>query len=145
MTARSLAEITPIGYVTTSFTDLSGTPSQASESTQSTGTVVLREDLVDALLGLDRYAFLWLVTWLHQGNDEPAPLQCVPRAKEPEGKIQGVFASRSPRRPNSIGLSLVRQLEVVDNTITFAGVDLVDGTPVLDIKPWFEDCDLPPS
>ena len=144
MTGHRL-EITPIGHVTTSFTDLSAVPSQASESTQSTGTVVLRKDLVDALLGLDRYPFLWLVTWLHQGGDEPAPLQCVPRAKEAEGKTQGVFASRSPRRPNSIGLSLVRQLQVVDNTIAFAGVDLIDGTPVLDIKPWFEDCDLPPS
>jgi tRNA-Thr(GGU) m(6)t(6)A37 methyltransferase TsaA len=144
MTGPSL-EITPIGHVTSSFTGLTAVPSQASENPQSTGTVVLREDLVDALLGLDRYPFLWLVTWLHQGDDEPAPLRCVPRAKEAEGKIQGVFASRSPRRPNSIGLSLVRQLQVVDNTIAFAGVDLIDGTPVLDIKPWFEDCDLPSS
>jgi tRNA (adenine37-N6)-methyltransferase len=144
MTADPLTQIEPIGYVKTSFTDLSGIPSQASENTQATGTVVLLTDLVDALLGLERYPFLWLITLLHRGGEEPAPLQCVPRAKEAEGRIQGVFASRSPRRPNSIGLSLVRQLEVVDNTITFAGVDLVDGTPVLDIKPWFEDCDLPP-
>ena len=137
-------QIAPIGYVTTSYTDLSGTPSQASENTQATGSVVLREDLVDALLGIERYPFLWLVTWLHRGGAEPAPLQCVPRAIEAKGQIQGVFASRSPRRPNSIGLSLVRQLQLAENTITFAGVDLVDGTPVLDIKPWFADCDVPP-
>jgi tRNA (adenine37-N6)-methyltransferase len=143
MTGDRRTQIEPIGYVKTSFADLSETPSQASENAQATGTVVLRTDLVDALVGLDRYPFLWLITLLHRGGEEPAPLQCVPRAKEAKGQIQGVFASRSPRRPNSIGLSLVRQLQLVDNTITFAGVDLVDGTPVLDIKPWFADCDTP--
>jgi len=137
--------MTPIGHVTTSYTEPSETPSQASENLPVTGKVVLREDLVDALLGLERYPFLWLITWLHRGAAVPAPLQCVPRAAEAKGQIQGVFASRSPRRPNSIGLSLVRQLEIVEHTISFAGVDLIDGTPVLDIKPWFADCDLPPG
>jgi len=143
MTGNNRIELAPIGYVTSGYTDLSGTPSQASENSQATGKVELHEDLADALLGLERYPFLWLVTWLHRGGTEPASLQCVPRATEAKGQIQGVFASRSPRRPNSIGLSLVRQLQIADNTITFAGVDLVDGTPVLDIKPWFADCDLP--
>jgi tRNA (Thr-GGU) A37 N-methylase len=67
----------------------------------------------------------------------------VPRATEATGEVQGVFASRSPVRPNAIALSLVRRLGVDGNVITVGGVDLLDGTPVLDIKPWFADCDLP--
>ena len=59
------------------------------------------------------------------------------------GEVQGVFASRAPHRPNSIGLSLVELVDIDGTVITFRGVDLVDGTPVLDIKPWFADCDLP--
>ena len=54
-----------------------------------------------------------------------------------------MFASRSPVRPNAIGLSLVRRLDIAANVLTVGAVDLVDGTPVLDIKPWFADCDAP--
>ena len=57
--------------------------------------------------------------------------------------IQGVFASRFPYRPNGIGLSLVRVLGIAHDVITVGGADLLDGTPVLDIKPWFADCDDP--
>jgi tRNA-Thr(GGU) m(6)t(6)A37 methyltransferase TsaA len=145
MTAEPFIRITPIGYVTTSYDDLALTPPQPSESAQAIGQVVLNANFVDALLGLEQYPFLWLITWVHRDATEPGPLQVVPRAKQATGEIQGVFASRSPRRPNSIGLSLVRQLGIDDNIITFAGVDMVDGTPVLDIKPWFADCDLPPD
>ena len=56
-----------------------------------------------------------------------------------------MFASRAPQRPNPIGLSLVRSRGVAGNVIDFAGVDLLDGTPVLDIKPWFADADVPPG
>jgi tRNA (adenine37-N6)-methyltransferase len=143
MTAELPIEIDPIGHVTTSYTDPPGMPGQASENREATGTLVVRPELVDALLGLERYPFLWLLTWLHRGDPGPAALRVLPRATEATGEIQGVFASRWPRRPNSIGLSLVRQLGLVDNVISFAGVDLIDGTPVLDIKPWFADCDLP--
>ncbi len=143
MTADPLIRIAPIGYVTTSYDDLALTPPQPSESAQAIGQVVLDADFIDALVGLEQYPFLWLITWLHRDATEPGPLQVVPRAKQATGEIQGVFASRSPRRPNSIGLSLVRQLGIEENVVTFAGVDMVDGTPVLDIKPWFADCDLP--
>jgi tRNA-Thr(GGU) m(6)t(6)A37 methyltransferase TsaA len=133
----------PIGHLETTYTDTATTPSQASLS-ERTARVVVHEDFVDGLLGLERYPYLWLLTWLH---DQPAerPLQLVPRATEATGEVQGVFASRAPVRPNPIGLSLVRQLGVEGPVVTVAGVDLLDGTPVLDIKPWFADCDLPPD
>src|SRR5690606_29049954 len=99
------------------------------------GRVIVRPDLVDALLGLDRYDHLWLLTWLHDGptGDEPAPLRLVPRATAATGEVQGVFASRAPARPNPIGMSLVENMGIEGNVISFAGVDLLDRTQVLDI------------
>ena len=131
----------PIGHLETGYSDPGATPSQASLS-ERTARVVVDERYRDGLLGLDRYPHLWLVTWLHDQPDE-RPLQLVPRATEATGEVQGVFASRAPVRPNPIGLSLVRQLGIEGTVITVAGTDLLDGTPVLDIKPWFADCDLP--
>ena len=133
----------PIGHVHTDVADVMTAANQASQGSAMTGRVVLDDELADGLLGLDRYRWLWLLTWLHEQPDEPAPLQLVPMATAATGEVQGVFASRAPGRPNPIGLSLVEQVGVEGTVITFRGVDLVDGTPVLDIKPWFADCDLP--
>jgi tRNA-Thr(GGU) m(6)t(6)A37 methyltransferase TsaA len=141
-------DMAPIGHVSTDApaNDTGGLPNQASGAPAATGRVVVRAELADALLGLDAYPHVWLLTWLH---DQPPPgerpLRLVPAAREAGGRVQGVFASRSPVRPNPIGLSLVRNLGVDGTVLTFAGVDLRDGTPVLDIKPWFADCDLPAS
>jgi tRNA-Thr(GGU) m(6)t(6)A37 methyltransferase TsaA len=135
------ATFEPIGHVESPHTDLGDAPSQASEADGS-ARVIVDERFVDGLLGLERYEHLWIVTWLDRHDDDP-PLQLVPRATEATGEVQGVFASRAPFRPNAIGLSLVRQIGLRANVITIDAVDLVDGTPVLDIKPWFADCDLP--
>jgi tRNA (adenine37-N6)-methyltransferase len=137
-------ELEPIGHVSTNTVDLADLAPQASDAADATGRVIIRAGLADALLGLDGYRHLWLLTWLHADQpDGGPPLQLIPRATESTGTVQGVFASRAPQRPNSLGLSLVRQVAIEDNVITFTGVDLLDGTPVLDIKPWFADCDLP--
>lgn len=134
----------PIGHISTSHADATGIASQATGAPDERGRITIRPDLMDGLLGLEKYEHLWLITWLHRREStEPVPLRLVPRATEAEGLVQGVFASRAPSRPNAIGLSLVRNLGTEDNVITIAGVDLVDGTPVLDIKPWFPDCDDP--
>jgi tRNA-Thr(GGU) m(6)t(6)A37 methyltransferase TsaA len=136
---------TPIGVVALDDPHPATPPaSQAADAPDVTASVTVRDDLVPGLLGLDRYPWVWLVTWLHdQPPPAERPLQMVPRATEATGEVQGVFASRFPLRPNPIGLHLVRLLAVTGPVVAFAGVDLVDGTPVLDIKPWFADCDLP--
>ena len=139
---RALA-VHPIGHVRTDVTDISAAAPQASLGSALTGRIVVDDEFADGLLGLDRYRWLWLLTLLHDQPDGPVPLQLVPRATEATGEVQGVFASRSPLRPNPIGLSLVEQLGVDGTVISFRGVDLLDGTPVLDIKPWFDDCDRP--
>lgn len=131
----------PVGRIESPHPDLDAAPAQSSESA-ATARVVIDARFADAMLGLDRYPHLWLITWLDRQPDE-RPLRVVPRATQETGEVQGVFASRYPFRPNGIGLSLVRNLGVDGTVITVAGVDLLDGTPVLDVKPWFADCDDP--
>ena len=137
--------VVPIGHVHSGCTDPELLPPQSLDNIAAIGSVVIREDLVGALLGLERYEYLWLLTWLHAEpiESQSPPLQLVPRATEATGEVQGVFASRAPHRPNPIGLSLVHNRGVRGNVVEFAGVDLLDGTPVLDIKPWFADADEP--
>jgi tRNA-Thr(GGU) m(6)t(6)A37 methyltransferase TsaA len=133
----------PIGYVETPHRDPRQAPSQASES-DVLARVVVDPRFADGVLGLARYEFLWVITWLDRQPEE-RPLRVVPRATEATGEVQGVFASRSPARPNAIGLSLVRRISIDGTVITVRGVDLLDRTPVLDVKPWFADCDDPRS
>jgi tRNA (adenine37-N6)-methyltransferase len=135
------ARFEPIGHIDSPHTDIDSAPPQASFA-EGAARIVVDEKFVDGLLGIDRYEHLWLLTWLDRQPDHP-PLRLIPRATEATGEVQGVFASRAPVRPNAIGLSLVRQLDIDHNVITIAAVDLVHGTPILDIKPWFADCDVP--
>ena len=138
--------IVPIGHVSTGHLDARRIPPQATYAPADIARITVRAGFVDGLLGLDRYRHLWLITWLHRSDSrDTAPLRVVPRAAEAAGEVQGVFASRAPTRPNPIGLSLVRHLGTDGDVITVAGVDLLDGTPVLDVKPWFRDCDDPRS
>ncbi len=85
---------------------------------------------------------MWLLTWLHLA-DRPAPLTQVPFLLRPEERTVGIFAMRGPRRINPIGLSLVRLVEVTGERMRFAGVELVDGTPFIDIKPYVTQFDRP--
>jgi tRNA (adenine37-N6)-methyltransferase len=138
-----VATFEPIGRLETPHRDRESVPSQASVS-GALARIVIDRRFVDGLLGLERYEHLWVVTWLDRLPYD-RPLRIVPRATEATGEVQGVFASRSPVRPCGIGLSLVRRIAVEDNVVTIRGVDLLDETPVLDIKPWFADCDEPRS
>ncbi len=136
----------PIGHIFTGRSNAAEIAAQATEAPSATAQITLRAELADGLLGIERYRYLWIVSWLHHPDSaDPPPLRLVPRAAEAAGQLQGVFASRAPRRPNAIGLSLVRHLHTRGKVMTVAGVDLLDGTPVLDIKPWFQDCDDPHS
>jgi tRNA (adenine37-N6)-methyltransferase len=137
------AAFEPIGHLETPHRDPHSVPSQASVS-PTLARIVVDRRFIEGLLGLERYEHLWIITWLDRLPHD-RPLRIVPRATEATGEVQGVFASRSPVRPCGIGLSLVQRIAVADNVVTIRGVDLLDETPVLDIKPWFADCDEPRS
>jgi xanthine dehydrogenase accessory factor len=122
---------------------------QARYAPVARGQVEVDRALSPALDGLDRFDWAWLVTSLDRAvdprdtDDVDDALRPVPFLLAERGERVGVFASRYPARPNRIGLSLVRIERVHDDVLEFSGVDVLDGTPVLDIKPWVSDFDLP--
>jgi len=146
VTTDQLRPLVAIGVVRTAYTNRAHTPVQSSLNPAETATVEVDPRFAPALEGLDEFAYAWLLTWLG-GPDSPAaddvPLRQVPFLLQRQGKEIGVLATRGPRRINPIGLSLVRILEVGATTVRFAGVDLVDGTPVVDIKPFVARFDRP--
>ena len=92
------------------------------------------------LVDLDGFSHVWLIAHLHESFGWDAAVPDVPR--RPEART---FATRSPHRPNPIGLSLARIVAVREDAVVLDGVDLLDGTPVLDLKPFVSLFDTPPN
>jgi len=103
--------------------------------------IYVYERFAEALDGVDRCAYLWILFWMHMlGEEDRATLRVHPRGDTSRPK-QGVFSLRSPVRPNPIGLTRVKLLERRGNILLVQGLDAIEGSPVLDIKPWVEDID----
>jgi tRNA-Thr(GGU) m(6)t(6)A37 methyltransferase TsaA len=136
-----------IGVVRTAHTDLAGTPIQARLNRDEQGTVEIDHSYRDGLDGLAGFDYAWLLTWLHMlpEPDGGPPLRQVPFLLRSQQREMGMFAARGPRRINPIGLSLIRILDVTGPVIRFAGVDLLDGTPVIDLKPYVTRFDRAPG
>jgi tRNA-Thr(GGU) m(6)t(6)A37 methyltransferase TsaA len=130
----------PIGIIYTPFTRKEDTPVQASYSSAE-GRVVVYPEYSAGLEGVEGFSHLILLYLWHQ-----APQQVSLRVKPFLGEHEvGLFATRYPCRPNPIGLSVVRLLERRDNELLIRGVDMLDGSPLLDIKPYIPDFDVHPA
>jgi tRNA-Thr(GGU) m(6)t(6)A37 methyltransferase TsaA len=135
-----------IGVVRTGHAERETTPIQASINRAEHGTLEIADEYLDGLDGLDGFDYAWLLTWLHRSDDTgPAPLRQVPFLLRRQRREVGIFATRGPRRVNPIGLSLIQVLAVTGPVVSFAGVDLLDGTPVIDLKPYVTRFDRPPG
>jgi len=135
-----------IGVVRTSHRDRESTPIQSSVNRAEHGTLEIAREYRDGLDGLAGFGYAWLLTWLHRGGETgPAPLRQVPFLLRRQRREVGIFATRGPRRVNPIGLSLIQVLAVTGGTVSFAGVDLLDETPVIDLKPYVTRFDRPPG
>jgi tRNA-Thr(GGU) m(6)t(6)A37 methyltransferase TsaA len=134
-----------VGIVHTRRTATESTPIQAALNQHEHGRVEIFEAYADGLAGIEDFDYLWLLTWLDRPDTPPGPvpLTQIPFLLRPQQRAMGIFATRAPRRINPIGLSLVRILAVERAEIRFAGVDLLDGTPVIDIKPYVTPFDRP--
>lgn len=130
----------PIGVVESPFKEKFGTPRQPGLVGESRGSIWLREDLnPDSLEGLADYSHVWVIFVFHDNQSVREGRETVKTKVHPprlEGKAVGVFATRSPHRPNPIGLSLVKIERIEGRRIVINGLDLIDGTPVLDLKPY---------
>ncbi len=124
-------EMNPIGKVRSSLTDRKNAPRQPSENAPD-AWIELDPMLDDAWLGMKPDDKIIVLTWLHQSRRET--LQVHPRSIA-TAPLTGVFATRSPDRPNPIGLHETTVLEITKKGIHVAALECIDGTPVLDIKP----------
>jgi tRNA-Thr(GGU) m(6)t(6)A37 methyltransferase TsaA len=106
---------------------------------QATATIEIDSSLAEALDTLDEFSHIIVIYWLHKSR-RPAPLKVYP-GRHTHPHLVGVFASRSPDRPNPIGKSTVRLVKREGNILTVADLDAIDGTPVLDIKPYIPGLD----
>ena len=137
------AVFSPIGVVRTPFTERREAPRQPYVAGEAPGSIELLPGhrFEDALRDLDRWTHLWLVYWFHL-NRHWRPTVLPPRSRH--GR-RGLFATRAPHRPNPIGLSVLRIVRVEGLRIDVLGVDMIDGTPVLDVKPYVPFADAVPD
>ena len=134
-----------IGRIRTRHASFEHTPVQAALNPEEEGTIELDPRYLDALDGLSEFSHLWLLTWLAPDEGQPPEpeLRQVPFLLRRAPRRLGILATRGPKRPTPIGLSLVRLVAVDGTTIRFAGVDMLDATPLLDIKPYVARLDQP--
>lgn len=145
MNFEPISDIKPIGYLESCYRDKFGTPRQPGLSPQAWSRLKIRADLQpeQALQGLEKFSHLWLVFVFHQNKVSRYHAKVHPPRLG--GESMGVFATRSPHRPNPIGLSLVELVRIEGDSLILAGADLVDGTPILDIKPYIPEIEAKPE
>jgi len=121
----------PIGVIHSPHQQAAGTPVQSSLATGISGTVEVLPEFAAGLKDLEAFDRIWLMYWF----DRASPYH--PTVKPYLDTVErGLFATRAPARPNPIGISAVKLLSVEGNMLTVDGMDILDGTPLLDIKPY---------
>ncbi|WP_281351399.1 tRNA (N6-threonylcarbamoyladenosine(37)-N6)-methyltransferase TrmO [Prolixibacter denitrificans] len=120
----------------TPFKSKEGMPIQSRLAKGIKGRIELKEEFVPGLLDLDGFSHIFLVYYFHESNG--FELQVKPFLDDNK---HGVFATRAPKRPNGIGMSVVKLLHVDKNILEVENVDMLDGTPLLDIKPYIPQFD----
>ncbi|MSO48277.1 MAG: tRNA (N6-threonylcarbamoyladenosine(37)-N6)-methyltransferase TrmO [Thermoleophilia bacterium] len=137
-------QVTEIGVVRSNYVEHRLAPQQAALNPDETAWVEMVPSFAKGLRALDGFDYVWLITWL--GDDAVrtnGPLSEVPHLVAHLGHKVGTFATRGPFRPTPIGLHLVRLVSIDAVRLTFRGVDIIDGTPVLDVKPYVKEFDRP--
>jgi tRNA-Thr(GGU) m(6)t(6)A37 methyltransferase TsaA len=129
-------ELNPIGVIHSPFHELEGMPIQPAGARGVQGTVEVFQEYRAGLKDLDGFSHIVLLYLFHQSQG--FNLHVVPYL---DTEIRGVFATRAPRRPNAIGLSVVQLNMVQDHILHIENVDILDGTPLLDIKPYVPEFD----
>ena len=139
----------PIGFLKSCFSQRNGTPRQPLLVERSRSSLTLRRELsTEFLEGLDQFSHCWILYMFHKNTDfqkvwDPSYGGIKGKIRVPRlnGAKLGVYSTRSPHRPCPIGLSVARIVSIVGSTVTFAGADIVDGSPILDLKPYVPFCD----
>lgn len=126
-----------IGIIRSPFKMTEGMPIQPSGANEVAGSIEINPEYKDGLKDLDGFSHIILIYHFHESKG--FSLQTIPFLDD---KPRGLFATRAPRRPNPIGISVVRLKKVIDNILEIENVDILDRTPLLDIKPFVPDFDV---
>lgn len=133
-----IIEYNPIGKFHSNLTPQSGAPRQGALEPENEASIEIYEDFTRALKNLNKYEYIIVIYHMHLSRDWHSDV------RPPGSKSSfGLFATRSPNRPNPIGFSVIKLKRVVGNVLHVSGIDAFDGTPVLDIKPWIPSIDCP--
>jgi len=127
----------PIGVIHSPFKEPKGIPIQPAGAQGIDGTVELFPEYTEGLKDVEGFSHLILIYHFHLSKE--SPLKVKPYM---DNKVHGVFAMRGPSRPNSIGISIVRLVRVEGDILHIQDIDIVDGTPLLDIKPYVPEFDI---
>lgn len=127
----------PIGVINTPFKSREGMPIQSSGAKGIKGTITVKKEFEEGLEDLDGFSHIYLIYHFHKSDNYT--LKTKPFLDD---KPRGVFSTRAPKRPNPIGISVVRLIRVKENTLEIENVDMLDGTPLIDIKPYIPDFDI---
>ncbi|XP_070683912.1 tRNA (adenine(37)-N6)-methyltransferase [Pempheris klunzingeri] len=135
----------PIGHISSCFSVKNGTPRQPTICGPSRAELRIQQSVFNnpehALAGLEHYSHVWIIFLFHKNGH----LSYKAKVKPPRlnGQRVGVYSTRSPHRPNALGLTLARLDKIVGDTIHLSDIDMIAGTPVLDIKPYIPEYDSP--
>ena len=127
----------PIGIIHSPFKLPKGTPIQPKAARGIKGSIVVEKEYAEGLKDLDGFSYIVLLFHFHL-----SPGYCLKVKPYMDDNFRGVFSTRAPKRPNSIGLSVVKLLRIKGNLLKIEDIDIVDGTPLLDIKPYVPDFDV---
>ena len=126
----------PIGVIHSPYKDVENTPIQTTGGIGIPGTIDIEPEFIEGLKDLDGFSHIILLYHFHRFIGYS--LSVLPFM---DNKQHGVFSTRAPKRPNSIGISIVRLLRIQGCTVFIEDIDIIDGTPLLDIKPYIPDID----
>lgn len=130
----------PIGIIHSPFKDVEGVPIQPTGVAGIQGSAEILPELAEGLKDLDGFSHIILLYHFHRVQE--SKLTVIPFL---DSQPRGVFATRAPTRPNPVGLSVVRLLSIDRNILHIENVDIIDGTPLLDIKPYVPEFDQHPA
>jgi tRNA-Thr(GGU) m(6)t(6)A37 methyltransferase TsaA len=127
----------PIGIIHSPFKDIKGMPIQPGGAKGIAGTIEIKPEYVDGLQDIEGFSHIILIYHFHLSKGYS--LKVKPFLDE---TLRGVFATRAPRRPNPIGISVVKLVRLEGTILHIEDIDIVDGTPLLDIKPYVPEFDI---
>lgn len=121
----------PIGYIRTNYSDDSDIPRQSINNMNEKGTIEILDEFKDGIKDIEAGSYIVVLFYFHKSEYH----HIISKKRN----NTGIYSTRSPHRPNGIGMSVVKVINKENNKLDFLGVDMLDGTPVLDIKPYIEE------